>query len=95
MKIEIYGIPEELFKCPGCIAAVDFCKSYSFDYEFIPVLIKDESPIGFRYDIERIDECKTRANKDTRPRQYPQIFVDDKWIGGYQTFKEKYEAGEL
>ena len=47
MKIEIYGVPEDLFKCPGCIAAVDFCRSYGLDYTFIPVIVRDSNQIGF------------------------------------------------
>ncbi|AUE22577.1 glutaredoxin [Aeromonas phage Ah1] len=90
MKIEIYGIPEDLFKCPGCIAAVDFCRSYGLDYTFIPVIVRDSNQIGFAYNRPAIEECRIRAGKDTSPRQYPQIFVDDKWIGSFETFKQKY-----
>lgn len=92
MKIEIYGVPEHLFKCPGCISAVDFCRSYGLQFTFIPVLIDSSKEMGFEYNREAIEQCRIRAGKDTSPRQYPQIFVDNKWIGGYQTFKEQYEG---
>ncbi|QAX99644.1 glutaredoxin [Aeromonas phage AsFcp_4] len=95
MKIEIYGVPEEFVQCPGCKAAVDFCRSYGLEFTFIPVLIKDSSSIGFTYHRANIEECRLRAGKDTPPRSYPQIFVNDKWVGAYKTFSEKFEGGCL
>lgn len=86
--IEIYGIPTELFQCPGCISAVNWCKHYKLEYKFIPIIRKADTKLGFEYIRETIEQIKTRANKKTAPTQYPQIFVDGKWVGGFKRLQE-------
>lgn len=88
--IEIYGVPEHLFKCPGCMAAISYCEHNDLEFSFIPILLDADNELGFEYDRPAIEELRIKAGKETPPRLYPQIFVDGEWIGGFQTFKEKY-----
>lgn len=91
--ITIFGVPEELFKCPMCIEAVKYCTERSLEFEFIPIMYADPDPkgIGFKFDRVEINRCQSMAGKDTPPINYPQIFVDDVWIGGFKSFKEYRE----
>lgn len=88
--IEIYGVPEHLFKCPGCMAAVSYCEQSDLEFRFIPIILDADNELGFEYDRPAIEELRIKAGKETPPRRYPQIFVDGEWVGGFQTFKEKY-----
>lgn len=88
--ITIYGVDETLFKCPGCMAAIRLCTQKGLKYEFKSIIIKSDCKIGFIYDKAAIEECRIRANKKTAPRNYPQIFENDEWIGSITSFKEKY-----
>ena len=90
MKVEIYGIPEDVAKCSGCISAIRLCFEKGYDYEIIPVLKKANNQLGFDYILENFDECKERANMQTRPTSFPRIFVDGKYIGSLKKFKELY-----
>ena len=85
--VEIYGIPTDTFKCPACISAINWCKHYKIPYKFIPILNKTNDSMGFAYDKLVIEELRRRAGKRTAPNKYPQIFVDDKWVGGFYDLK--------
>lgn len=90
MKIEIYGIPEDVHRCAGCRAAKQLCDDRGLDYQFIPIVRVADTPLGFEYVMEAVEELKTRAGKQSAPTNYPQIFVNDKWIGSLKTFKEMF-----
>ena len=94
--ITIFGVPEELFKCPMCIESVKYCESRALEYEFIPILKEDKDPsgVGFKFDRAEIERCRIMAKKDTPPHKYPQIFIDGEYIGGYKTFKQYIESNK-
>lgn len=93
MRIEIYGIPEELHRCYGCISAFNFLKEKGIEYVFYPVLLKSGNDLGFEYDRKRIEELKKRTNNRNLSFQYPRIFIDGDLIGGYRQLKEKLGDG--
>lgn len=88
MKIEIYGIPENLHNCYGCIHAQKFLKEQGLEYEFYPVLRPAENDLGFEYDRGRIEELAKRLRQRSLAFSYPKIFIDGKCIGGYMQLKE-------
>lgn len=90
MKVEIYGIPEDVAKCAGCIDSIRICIEYGYDYELIPVLKKSDNELGFEYIIEKFDECQKRAGLPYRPTSFPRIFVNGRYIGSIKQFKEIY-----
>ena len=67
--------------CGYCVAAKMLLKSRGFDYEEIRV---DTDPA-------RLKEMLGRAQK----RTVPQIFIDDRHIGGYEELAAAAAAGTL
>lgn len=86
-KIEIYGIPEHLARCYGCISAVNLLNELGLDFEFYPVLVESNNQLGFDFDRVRIAELQKKVGKPTPPTSYPQIIVDGVWIGGFLKLK--------
>lgn len=88
MKVEIYGIPENVHKCYGCIEAQKLLNEKGIKYVFYPVLKEAKNELGFEYDRPRIQELAKRARQRSLAFQYPRIFVDEKLIGGYLQLKQ-------
>lgn len=88
MRVEIYGIPQSVHNCYGCIKAQELLKENGIEYEFYPVLKSAENELGFEYDRPRIQELAKRAKQRSLAFQYPRIFVDGKLIGGYLQLKQ-------
>lgn len=88
MKIEIYGIPESLHKCYGCIEARKLLDEHGLEYEFYSVLKPANNSVGFDYDRPRIEELAKRVRSRSMAFTYPRIFVDGNFIGGYMQLKE-------
>lgn len=88
MKVEIYGIPESLHNCYGCIQAQKLLTERGIEYTFYPVLKEAKNDLGFEYDRPRIEELAKRAKQRSLAFQYPRIFVDNKLIGGYLQLKQ-------
>lgn len=76
MKIEIYGVEADDYRCGGCITAKKLFEDVGLAYEFKRVLTRgaDNFP---EYDIELIDELVKRAKFPNRQISYPVIFIDD------------------
>ncbi|MGL6227948.1 MAG: glutaredoxin family protein [Culicoidibacterales bacterium] len=87
MKIEIYGIPESLHKCYGCISAKKFFDYNKLPYTFHDILVADDSDLGFKYNTSVVTELKARMRKQNAPTNYPQIFVDNELIGSFNSAK--------
>lgn len=82
MKIEIYGREG----CPYCVKAKKACEKAGLDYEYINV--GGTSPEATKADVQaRIDALGVSHEVKT----VPQIFVDDKWIGGYDNLVNTYD----
>lgn len=88
MKVEIYGIPESLHNCYGCIQAQKLLTEKGIEYTFYPVLKEAKNDLGFEYDRPRIEELAKRVGQRSLAFQYPRIFVDNKLIGGYLQLKQ-------
>lgn len=88
MNVEIYGIPESLHNCYGCIQARKILDEKGIEYIFYPVLIPAKNDLGFDYDRGRIEELAKRLNSRGLAFTYPRIFVDNKFIGGYKNLEQ-------
>ena len=88
MKVEIYGIPESLHNCYGCIQAQKLLTEKGIEYTFYPILKEAKNDLGFEYDRPRIEELAKRVRQRSLAFQYPRIFVDNKLIGGYLQLKQ-------
>ncbi|QQK88113.1 hypothetical protein [Providencia phage PSTRCR_127] len=84
--IIIYGVPKDVGRCYACNEAVRICEESGIDYKFIPVLYKTED--GFNYNRDIIISLAKKMNKTNLSIIYPQIFDDEKYIGGLLKFKE-------
>ena len=73
MKVKIYGRSQG---CKYCDRAKTICEMNSFDTEFIDV------------EKENIDAQKLQEITGTVVRTVPQIFVDDQYIGGCDSFEK-------
>lgn len=69
------------FPCPYCIRAKDFFNDKNLPFE--------EIDLTGNYD--EIDKLKER----TGHRTFPQIFINDQFVGGYSDLMEKIESGNL
>ena len=49
-KIEIYGIPEEVGRCPGCYTVTKLLKELNAPYTFYKVLTNNGNPVIFLND---------------------------------------------
>lgn len=67
--------------CPYCVRAKDF-----FNQRNIPF-----KEIDLTGQYEEMDKLKARTGHMT----FPQIFVNDDFVGGYSDLLEKIEAGQL
>lgn len=84
-KIEIYGIPETVMRCPGCIAVLSLLNSLSIPHTFYPVI--NQTPSGAVYDKPLIVSLAERAGFKSLAIRYPVIFVDNKKIENIPAFK--------
>ncbi len=81
MKVEIYGIPEEVHRCPACVSARHLLDSLGIEYTFYSVINKSQNSLGFDYDRERITECAKRIGCfPNLMLRYPVIFIDNKKV---------------
>ena len=68
--------------CPYCQKAKSFLKSKGFSYQ--------------EYNIDDTPELKKEMKQRTEgAKTVPQIFIDNKLIGGYDDLLEKKNTGEL
>ena len=82
MKIEIYTVDY----CPYCKKAVAFLDEKGVEYTRIRI---DEDEEGW------FEKLAVRLNKNAADLTVPQIFIDDKSIGGYTDMMALYEVGKL
>jgi glutaredoxin len=82
---EIYGIPETVMRCPGCLTVLNLLNSLSINYKFYPVI--NQTPSGAVYDKALIVSLAKRAGFKSLAIRYPVIFVDNKRIENIPSFK--------
>lgn len=88
LKIEVYGIPEEVHRCPGCIHVQTLIKELELTATFIPVMSKTESG-QITYDRNLIVDLAKRAGFPNLNIRYPVIFVNDQLQTNILKFKQK------
>ena len=80
-KIEIYGIPETVGRCPGCYSLRKTLDEAGIEYTFYDVLIPNDNGVGFVYDRDRITEAAKRVGSfPSLALRYPIVFLNDKKI---------------
>lgn len=89
--IEVYGIPKEVYNCWGCQATIKLLDSLKIPYQFHEVIKRVDNELGFEYNRPKIEELAKRINSGSLKMVYPQIFIDNKHIGGYKQLKEIYD----
>ncbi len=67
--------------CPYCVRAKEFFKQKNIQFQ----------DIDLTGDFEKMDDLKKKTGHMTMP----QIFVDDKFVGGYTDLIAKVNSGEL
>lgn len=78
MKVVIYTKPN----CPWCVKAKELAKNLHLDYE----------EKRFEVDFTK-EELREKMNLSEWERLFlPQVFINDKHIGGYEEFAEYCEA---
>lgn len=89
MKVEIFGF--EGYNCPFCVNAKRLCEAKKYEYTYTPVnngVGEDGRPIK---DEALIAEIEKRAGAPIRTM--PQIFVNNKYIGGFEQFRAQAVKG--
>lgn len=84
-KIEIYGIPEEVGRCPGCYAVTKLLRELDVPFEFYKVLTNNN---GIAYDRSLIVSLARRMGINHLSIRYPVIFVNDVKQKNIKHFKE-------
>lgn len=88
LKIEVYGIPDTVSHCAGCIFVRKLLENLSLPYEFKEVLSPSPDGAGFTYDRPLIVSLAKRAGFPSLSIRYPVIFIDDKLIHNIRFLKQ-------
>lgn len=85
--IEIYGIPEEVWRCPGCKVVRDLLGELKLEYVFYNVINNTDGVI--KYDRPLIESLAKRIGcYPSLAIRYPIIFVNNKKQYDIPTFKQ-------
>lgn len=84
-KIEIYGIPEEVGRCYGCMAVTSLLNNLGVPFTFYKVITNDGQ---LKYDRPLIVSLAKRAGFGSLNIRYPVIFVNDKKQNNIKHLKE-------
>ncbi|BBC78116.1 Glutaredoxin [Escherichia phage EcS1] len=87
LKVEIYGIPETVWRCPGCLTATKLLKELEIPFTFYPVVGQTEQ--GIVHNRPLIVTLAKRAGFPTLSIRYPVIFVNDEKMYNIKYFKDK------
>lgn len=85
MKAEVYGIPEEVGRCHGCIEVRRVLDELRIAYTFNKVLFS--TPEGLDYDRPLIESLAKRAGFKSLSIRYPVVFIDDVRMTNLKEFK--------
>lgn len=85
--IEIYGIPEEVWRCPGCVIVRDLLKRLELSYEFYNVINEVNGQI--EYDRPLIESLAKRIGcYPSLAIRYPVIYMNGIKQYDIPTFKK-------
>lgn len=88
LKIEIYGIPEAVSRCAGCMHATKILNDLGLPYEFYDVLYIDPVENQVAYNRGLIESLAERAGFPSLNIRYPVIFINDKLQHNLRYFKQ-------
>ena len=81
--------------CPFCKMAKTWFEDHGFPYEE-QLMDNEEERLAFYQSINGISEVIGQPTEIRRVNSVPQIFVDEKHIGGYNELKEYFvDKGEI
>lgn len=86
MKLEIYGIPEEVGRCYGCRRVRGLLDALNVEYIFYPVM--QNSPDGIVYDRPLIESLAKRLKQKGLGIGYPVIFSGDSRVKNFNELKD-------
>uniref|UniRef100_A0A173GA59 Glutaredoxin n=1 Tax=Escherichia phage UFV-AREG1 TaxID=1837867 RepID=A0A173GA59_9CAUD len=84
-KIEVYGIPDEVGRCPGCQSVTKLLKELNAPFTFYKVLTNNGK---IEYDRPLIVSLAKRAGFTSLNIRYPVIFINDSRQKNIKHFKE-------
>lgn len=87
MKVEIFGFPEDVIRCPNCMKCKNFCEENNLEYVFHRVVTGIERG-KFVRDIDVCNDLMDRMNlKNADKILVPKVFIDGAFVGGFQDLK--------
>lgn len=86
MKVEIYGKDG----CPYCVKAKEACENANIPYTYINIVGPNSQ--ATKADVQARINALGHSHE---MRTVPQIFVDDKWIGGYDNLVAAYPWAKI
>lgn len=84
-KIEVYGIPDEVGRCPGCQSVTKLLKELNAPFTFYKVLTNNGK---IEYDRPLIVSLAKRVGFTSLNIRYPVIFINDSRQKNIKHFKE-------
>ncbi len=86
MKIDLYGIPEEVGRCYGCRRIKGLFDDLELKYSYNKVMLKTDD--GIEYDRPLIVSLASRLNQKSLNIAYPVIFIDNIHIKNFNHLKD-------
>lgn len=85
MKIELYGIPEEVGRCYGCRRVKSLFDDLQLDYSYNKVMVNTDT--GVQYDRPLIVSLASRLGQTSLNIAYPVIFIDNIRVKNFTDLK--------
>lgn len=85
MKIELYGIPEEVGRCYGCRRVKSMFDDLKLDYSYNKVMTNTDT--GIQYDRPLIVSLASRLGQTSLNISYPVIFINDVRVKNFNELK--------
>lgn len=94
MNIKIYGFDTDLYPCFSCQNIKEFLNEHNTPFEFIQVI--EKGPDGkIKHNKVAVKQLEDDYGDDVTGISLPQIFVNNKYVGGSGIFKKKFLEGEF
>ena len=90
LKIELYGSDMEGWRCPACYDTKKLLDENHLSYIYYPVV--NAKGDTFEFNFDNINNLRDRLKVNHRCFTYPQIFVNNKCIGGLKQLREYLEV---
>ena len=80
--------------CPFCIMTKNWLKEHGFEFEE-QLMEREEERLAFYQTLNDMEETIGKNARTRRINSVPQIFIEDKHIGGYEELRALEKNGEL